>query len=126
MTTPQNPYDLPSEAETRQIERIHLDGTLLTEIVETMRVDVTGAREITKTELRTTGSDGRAIDTRGPLQVCNEDHAIISGASARTCWSCMRVFCGAHIKRWRAGRRYIEVCRSCRRSLILRAFLHIT
>src|SRR5207237_9336603 len=116
----------PSEAETRQVERIHLDGTLLTEIVEVMRVDVTGAREITKTELRTTGSDGRAIDTRGPLQVCNEDHAIISGASARTCWSCKRVFCGLHINQWRAGRRYIEVCRSCRRWLRLRALLHIT
>lgn len=126
MTTPPNPYALPSEAETRQVERIHLDGTLLTEIVETMRVSATGEREITKTELRTTGKDGRAIDARGPLQVCDADQAIISGPAARTCWSCKHIFCGRHIKLWRAGRRTIEVCPPCRRWLMLRALLHIS
>lgn len=126
MTTPQNPYALPSETQTRQVERITLDGTLLSEIEETMRVSATGEREITKTERRTTAADGRAIDARGSLQVCEYDHAIITGPATRACWSCKHVFCGRHIKLWRANRRTIEVCPSCRRWLLLRALLHIT
>ncbi|HEX8171005.1 MAG TPA: hypothetical protein VF824_10740 [Thermoanaerobaculia bacterium] len=111
---PPNPYLPTNESvETTSVERTSVDGTLILALTETIKINaLTGARELTKDEARGTTSDGRVIDDKSRLRVCETCRSLLS--AARECAVCLRSVCGRCVRRVQRNGQGLEVCTSCR------------
>jgi|GEM_PF-7048751 len=112
---PPNPYTATSESvETRSTTRRTVNGNLVATVVETISVTSTGSRDVTKEEARFTTTDGRTIDDKTIVVICDTCHGVISKDASRTCAVCQRVVCGRCIHRVIREAQRKEVCKSCR------------
>lgn len=120
---PTNPYGTTTEpVETRTVEQAVIDGSVVSETVDVLLINpTTGARSATKAVNRMLTADGRLADATS-VQRCSTCRQLISANAVRSCTACQHVLCARCTKTY-AGK---EVCRSCRRSLIIKAFFRLS
>jgi len=123
MMLPANPYGTTTEpVETRTVEQAVIDGSVVSETVDVLLINpATGARSATKAVNRMLTADGRLADATS-VQRCSTCHLLISVTAVRACMACQHVLCARCTKTY-AGK---EVCRSCRRSFIIKAFFRLS
>jgi hypothetical protein len=124
---PPNPYTATTDSvETRSTERRTINGQLVGEVLETISVTPTGARDVRRTLSRLTTKDGRVIDDKTILVVCDTCHAIINSDATRPCIVCHRIVCSRCIHRVIRWQKLVEVCTPCRWRTLVNELLRLS